>query len=299
MNLLLLEDDELGKPIPYNDPRARHVREVLRARPGDTLAVGVVEGGKGVARIVDHSREAGLVLGDIHPGPGANPATAPVGASTRRRLDRESPDVFYPVTMLIGHVRPIVLKRLLKDLTTIGVERIMVVPGELGEKSYLESSMWSDGTVRRRLVEGAAQGGVTCLPTVDTHYSLRRALAVLEGHAAVADRATDTDGAPDRGGRIAGGYGRVQRLYLTPAGTPAAEVVATAVSEGSRRGSAGNPPERFIIAVGPERGFTPGEEARLDAAGFAAVSLGRRILRTETAAVLAAGMVSRIFVSVP
>ncbi|MFW5729952.1 MAG: 16S rRNA (uracil(1498)-N(3))-methyltransferase [Spirochaetota bacterium] len=188
MNLLLLEDDELGKPIPYNDPRARHVREVLRARPGDTLAVGVVEGGKGVARIVDHSREAGLVLGDIHPGPGANPATAPVGASTRRRLDRESPDVFYPVTMLIGHVRPIVLKRLLKDLTTIGVERIMVVPGELGEKSYLESSMWSDGTVRRRLVEGAAQGGVTCLPTVDTHYSLRRALAVLEGPAAVADR---------------------------------------------------------------------------------------------------------------
>jgi 16S rRNA (uracil1498-N3)-methyltransferase len=43
----------------------------------------------------------------------------------------------------------------------------------------------------------------------------------------------------------------------------------------------------FILAAGPEAGFTAPEEAMLANAGFTPVSLGPRVLRTETAAVAA------------
>ncbi|MBI3370345.1 MAG: 16S rRNA (uracil(1498)-N(3))-methyltransferase [Betaproteobacteria bacterium] len=42
--------------------------------------------------------------------------------------------------------------------------------------------------------------------------------------------------------------------------------------------------DRAVIAVGPEAGFSPAEEVMLMSAGFSRVSLGSRILRTETAA---------------
>ena len=43
----------------------------------------------------------------------------------------------------------------------------------------------------------------------------------------------------------------------------------------------------FVLAAGPEAGFTAGEEAALVDAGFIPASLGPRVLRTETAAVAA------------
>jgi 16S rRNA (uracil1498-N3)-methyltransferase len=44
---------------------------------------------------------------------------------------------------------------------------------------------------------------------------------------------------------------------------------------------------QFILAAGPEAGFTEEEEARLVEAGFVPASLGPRVLRTETASVAA------------
>ena len=45
------------------------------------------------------------------------------------------------------------------------------------------------------------------------------------------------------------------------------------------------PPSGLVVAVGPEGGFGAADWRRLDAAQFARVSLGRRVLRAETAAV--------------
>ena len=260
MNLLLLERRELGRPLPYNDRRARHVREVLRAAPGDTLAVGIVEGPRGEAVLLNHSAETGLVLGELHvvaEGPGGG-----------------TPDRLHPVSLLLGHVRPIVMKRLLKDLTTLGLERVLVFPGELGEKSYLSSTMWRDGTVRSRLLDGASQAGVTCLPAIERHHTLRRALQAVGS-------------APSSGPTSL-------RLLCAPSGrdmldalrggsnaeTEVAEPRASALPRGGQ----------VALAVGPERGFTAAEERQLTDAGFTPVSLGERILRTETAALLATGM---------
>jgi 16S rRNA (uracil1498-N3)-methyltransferase len=50
------------------------------------------------------------------------------------------------------------------------------------------------------------------------------------------------------------------------------------------------PAAPVTVAIGPEAGFSPAEEAAIVDAGFATLGLGPRVLRTETAgiAVLAA-----------
>ena len=62
------------------------------------------------------------------------------------------------------------------------------------------------------------------------------------------------------------------RILLSPAGT------------GSLAALARSP---VVLAAGPEGGFDDGEERLLERAGFAAVRLGPRVLRTETAALAA------------
>jgi 16S rRNA (uracil1498-N3)-methyltransferase len=50
----------------------------------------------------------------------------------------------------------------------------------------------------------------------------------------------------------------------------------------------------FILAAGPEAGFTAREEAAFAEAGFVPASLGPRVLRTETAAVAALAALSAL-----
>ena len=53
----------------------------------------------------------------------------------------------------------------------------------------------------------------------------------------------------------------------------------------------GQRPESVALLVGPEGGFTPEEAAQAQGAGILPVSLGGRILRTETAAIVGAALV--------
>lgn len=54
------------------------------------------------------------------------------------------------------------------------------------------------------------------------------------------------------------------------------------------------PPNSIIIATGPEGGWTPSEIAQAQAAGFQPVTLGKRILRSITAPIVALSIISSI-----
>lgn len=58
-----------------------------------------------------------------------------------------------------------------------------------------------------------------------------------------------------------------------------------------REGVGGGRPDRVALLVGPEGGFDPAEVEDARGMGFLPVSLGPRILRTETAAIAAAAVV--------
>ena len=55
------------------------------------------------------------------------------------------------------------------------------------------------------------------------------------------------------------------------------------------------PAQNVILLIGPEGGFTPEEIQQALAAGFQEVSLGRRVLRTETAGIVAISTIHAIW----
>lgn len=54
-------------------------------------------------------------------------------------------------------------------------------------------------------------------------------------------------------------------------------------------------PDRAVIAVGPEGGWTESEEKSLGSGGFEPVSLGGRILRAETASLVAIALIDHLW----
>ena len=89
------------------------------------------------------------------------------------------PSAPYPLSLLIGFPRPICTKRILKDLTTLGVASIHLVATELGEKSYRDSRIWKNGEYLQPLKEGAEQAHSTRIPEVSFHHSLKASFTSL------------------------------------------------------------------------------------------------------------------------
>ncbi len=259
VNILLLEPAE--RELSSRDPRARHIRKVLHAHAGDDLRAGEIGGALGVATIVSESA-GGYVL-EFKPA--------------------HAPPPLPPVELLLGHPRPIVLKRLLRDLAALGPSAVIVAPTELGEKSYYESSLWSD--VRTPLLEGAAQSGTTLVPEVARVASLSDAIGRLRSASdgRLVLHGESVAPASPSGTRPAGARSRETpqgRRGLPPRG----------IFESLAALGAGRVPgdESWLtVAVGSERGWTAREIALLGNAGFVPCTLGSRVLRTETAATIA------------
>jgi 16S rRNA (uracil1498-N3)-methyltransferase len=56
-----------------------------------------------------------------------------------------------------------------------------------------------------------------------------------------------------------------------------------------------NAPQDIVLMIGPEGGHSPEEEALAQTAGYQIISLGERVLRTETAGVVAITAVHSIW----
>ena len=89
---------------------------------------------------------------------------------------------------------------------------------------------------------------------------------------------------------VLGDPGAERRLFLSEHGGRPLKDILTA-SAAQKEG----PPARVLLLVGPKGGWTAGEEREIRQAGFEAVSLGRRILRAETAALAATAMIAHFW----
>ncbi len=278
--------------LPAADRRARHIVDVLGLGPGDSFRAGVVDGPVGTGRLVAVEAdgcvtvgfEPGSETGESRPGAGPQGGAEDPGAAVSTGGPAVSgslaagPRPLHPVRLLLGHPRPIVLRRMLRDLSTLGIEQLVVVRTELGEKSYLESKLWQGDDVRQCLIEGAEQAGSTLLPRVRKAWRLPDALEqVVEGREGASRVVFDNeDAAPARGGAGAG----------DAAGGEGAAGSGAAAAGGTAGTPVSGDPGR-IIAVGSERGWTDDERGILRDNGFESRRLGERILRTETAAIAA------------
>lgn len=225
MNIILFPPGQ--RRFDREDPRAQHIIKVLHLRAGDSFTAGEFNGMRGHGMIT--SLDDGAVSFDFH---------------------AESDDAaLQPLTVLLAMVRPICMRRILRELSSMGVGRIVLTSSQLGEKSYREAGLYKDGEYAQILVDGAMQGGHTGLPEVVFASSAKEAIGLC------AD-----DGA---------------HLLLDNV------IGAVGFSDLDLRG------RHVTLAIGPERGWSDEERSLFLSAAYEGVLIGHHILRTETAAVAA------------
>jgi len=155
------------------------------------------------------------------------------------------------VDLLLAIPRPKVLKRLLPQLAAIGIGHLRLTNAARVERDYFDTHILSPDPLRALLIEGLQQARDTRIPTVTVH---RRLKVLLE------------DELPHVPG--------VRRFYADVTGGVPASTAVGPSSDG-----------RALLAVGPEGGWTDYERDMLAAHGFGAITLGPRVLRSDTAVV--------------
>src|SRR5258706_449640 len=132
--------------------RLRHVREILRAKPGDELAVGKLHDRLGRGRIASLD-DGGLEL-DV-------------------TLEREPPDP-HGAALAVALPRPPSLRKVLQQGTALGVKRFVFFASARVEKSYWQSSALQPDALREQLLLGLEQAGDTHVPEIDFARGFRR-----------------------------------------------------------------------------------------------------------------------------
>ncbi|MGC4117305.1 MAG: 16S rRNA (uracil(1498)-N(3))-methyltransferase [Myxococcales bacterium] len=146
MNLILLEQGDLAADgtARLTGRRARHVREVHRAKIGDELTVGQVGGQMGKGKVVRWERDE-VVL--------------------EVRLDT-SPPPPSGVELLLAMPRPKILKKVLQAASSLGIKRVVLLNSYRVEKSYFDSPLLAAEDIHEHLVLGLEQARDTVLPEV-------------------------------------------------------------------------------------------------------------------------------------
>ncbi len=224
MNLLIFQPGEWESPLSSHDHRVIHIKKILRACEGDSLDAGILGGAMGTAVIRSIRSD---------------------GAMEFTFQEEKAPPLPDPITLIIGVPRPPTARRLMKDLTSAGVGKMIFCATDLGEKSYLTSSLWVKEEYKTALMEGISQGKTTILPEIQKLYSLYKGIDQVD---------SDTD-----------------RLALDNMEAEASLKEYKPVKSSS------------CLAIGPERGWSDRERDMLRERGFTVYSLGNRVLRTETA----------------
>ncbi len=145
MNLILLRADELGGDglVQLSGARADHVRDVLRARPGDYLRIGVEDGALGDAEV------AAIDGSDI----------------TLRCTLHDTPPRPRDV-LLLAIPRPRVLTRCLEHAAALGFGRIILFRSWRVDKSHVLASALGNEACSAALRRGLSQARRTHLPAV-------------------------------------------------------------------------------------------------------------------------------------
>lgn len=169
----------------------------------------------------------------------------------------------YPLIMIIGFPRPIQLKRLLRDMAGLGVCQIHLIGTELGEKSYLKSDLATSQAGEQMLLDGTVQAAGTHIPILMRHEKLITCLDFLE----------------------------IQFREKKPLLMGFDNLRPSCSISKFLSGCEHDTDSLYVAAIGSERGWTDNERKCLESRGFTLLGMGCRVLRTETAATVAASVI--------
>lgn len=248
MNIVLFEEGELASPLPLCDHRVKHIQKILKKGVGDSFDAGIVNGAAGTAEIR---------------------SVSPQGMEFCFEASGDGKPL-HPVTMIIGFPRPIQLKRLLRDIASLGVSQVHLCGTELGEKSYLKATLSQPEELTAMLKDGSIQAKSTHVPQVFVHQDVASCLDFVAGNA------------------------RIQAAGNTCIRVALDNIEPTASLQGflSSQFSADEVKRAGVVAaIGSERGWTANERKLFRERGFTLCGMGERVLRTETAATTAVAII--------
>ena len=267
MNRILFEKSEITDGIAtFGGERAEHVMNVLHGEVGQILKTGEIDGKIGTSEIVEiYDRRSGKDSASLVDGQITGDAES-IPLRIKVRVSHTEKSIEPWIDIILAPPRPRVMKRLLPQLATMGVGRIMLVGAQKVEKDFWGATLLKEENYRPLLIDGLMQGGTSILPKIECWKSFNRFLR--EGLSS---------------------FATIERIVAHPyveevvvgGGSGTKDVkgfISTAVSPATCH----LPP---LLAIGPEGGWTDDEVAKLIENGFRGYSLGSRILRTDTATI--------------
>ena len=282
MNRILFERAEIVNGCAtFSDGRAEHVLNVLHGAVGQTLKTGELDGLVGTSVITAirdlHEREAGAA----QRGSGARTGTVVVACAHTEK----APEPWFD--LLLAPPRPRVLKRLLPQLTALGVGKIVLVGAAKVEKAFWGAQLLKETVYRPLLVDGLMQCGTTRVPAIRCERNFRRYV-----ESAAAEEFSDCERIVAHPAHLPPSNSHLPppNSQLPPPNlqlpTPNFQL-PTSNSQLTTSNSQlpTHTPPRCVLAIGPEGGWMEEEVAMLESKGFRRRSLGSRILRTDTAAI--------------
>ena len=154
--------------------------------------------------------------------------------------------------LVLALPRPQMFKRILQQCATLGVRSITLIHTQRVEKSFWQSPVLSKSSIREQLILGAEQAVSSYLPDVQVFtkwHEFLEAFQKEEWHA-------------------------FKKIVLHPKGESELEHHHTDENA-------------IVLAIGPEGGFIGQEIESLQNIGFEQRTMGKRILKVETAVVAA------------
>lgn len=146
MNLILIENNDVTENglVRISGRRLKHITSVHRAKEGDKLKVGIINGKYGTGTVVN-----------------INKASMEMQVS----LTKDPPKPL-PVTLFISLPRPKTIKKVIPAVVSMGVKEIFLVNSYRVEKSYWQSPVISDEKLKELSYLGLEQGFDTILPSI-------------------------------------------------------------------------------------------------------------------------------------
>ena len=228
MNCILLPKNS---KIISDKEQVTHIKEVLKSKVGDSLNIGEMGGNLGKATI-SQINDNEVILNDV-------------------TLDKKPPAKL-DLTVILALPRPKVLRRLIMDMTSLGVNRLIIVNSYRTQKSYWQSPLLE------RIDEFVFEGLQQAIDTVPLEVEFKKRFKpfvedefpALLGNAVIAH--------------------------------PYASQSWKAYLDGLKCKESNDDIMPKVLCIGAEGGWINYEVELLCKHGCTAVSLGKRILRTET-----------------
>ena len=227
MNLVLFSEKDFvggaGK-IRLEGRRHKHISDIHKVKVGDNLIVGMIGGKIGNGRVTSLDKK--FVEMEV-------------------LLDSSPPDKV-PIVLILALPRPIMLKRILLAVSSMGLKRIILINSNRVEKSFWRSNFLVKEKIEEQLVLGLEQAKDTIMPEVIMRDRFKPFVE---------------DELP---GMI---KGTIPIVAHPGAGAECPRNVKFPVT----------------LVVGPEGGFVSHEIEKFESIGFKIVHFGERILRVDSA----------------